>query len=163
MNISNKLTYICFIFLFGCSRTDANYDDCMLNNIKPNMSEQAVEAIQDSCLQKFLKPIPYTCVDRLMNKTELNNLQIYAGALKSKGIEFSVYNGNPNISLKTFTVSVSSKNFSDDQIYQVEAKNLVNPFKSQDGLWVYTPVPVGEKWSFTVISAVTCAAGKSKN
>ena len=125
MNISNKLTYICFVFLFGCSRTDANYDDCMLNNIKPNMSEQAVEAIQDSCLQKFVKPIPYTCVDRLMNKTELNNLQIYAGALKSKGIEFSVYNGNPNISLKTFTVSVSSKNFSDDQIYQVETKNLV--------------------------------------
>lgn len=157
MSISNKIIYIVFLFVFGCSKTDTDYDDCMLNHIKPNMSEQAVEAIQDSCLEKFIKPIPNTCVERLMSQAELNALQIYASALKSqKGIEFSVYNGNPNISLKTFTVSVSSKNFSDDQIYQVKTKYLVEPFRAQDDLLVITPVQVSEKWSFNVISAVAC-------
>jgi hypothetical protein len=157
MKISIKIIYIGFLFVLGCNKTDTNYEDCMLNHIRPNMSEQAVEAVQNSCEGKFIKPIPDTCVDRLMNQAELNNLQIYASELKSqKGISFAVYNGNPNISLKTFTVSVSSKNFSDDQIYQIKTKYLVEPFRAQDDLLVITPVQVSEKWRFNVISAVAC-------
>jgi hypothetical protein len=143
--------------LSGCEKNKFEYEDCMLKHIQSNQSEQVVEAIQSACLEKFIKPEVKICSSRDFTKSEIELLDINASRDTVKNyMEFYVYNGNPNMSLKEFKVLINADNFKRSQVYRVKTKYELEPEAAQDGIGLQVAEYPSGKWHYSIISASEC-------
>lgn len=68
-----------------------NYDDCILESIKPSMAKEAVFAVKNACRSKFplLEKNNIPCTRKNLTTIELEKLK-----LKSQNGKTELYNGN---------------------------------------------------------------------
>jgi hypothetical protein len=154
-------TFLLIIILFtisACNNTTDPYDDCILENIKPNLSDNALTMIAQACAGKFIKVKEEECVERDMTKTELEGLQIYSeiGNIPNY-LKFSVHNGNTNAPLSEFKIAISADNFISPQIYRVKTKYKLEPEQAQDDIGLTVATTPKGKWNFSLLSATTCS------
>jgi hypothetical protein len=104
------------VLLSGCF--SESYDECILKNVKPGLSEEGILYVRAACLNKTSQQSPdKPCLKRELSAEELNKLnktaQVYPD---SRTLEISVYNGNKELVITSITVELIMKS-GDNQKY----------------------------------------------
>lgn len=120
--------YIVSLFLLtpllsGCF--SESYDECILKNVKPGLSDEGVLYVQAACLNKTASQASdKPCSKRALSAEELSKLsktaQVYPD---SRLLEISVYNGNKELFISSVTVELIKKN-GDSQRYMLSNTDI---------------------------------------
>ena len=140
--------------LSGCF--SESYDDCILKNVKPGLSDEGVLYVRAACLSKTSSQTSdKPCLKRVLSTEELSKLsktaQVYSDL---RILEISVYNGNKELFISSVTVELIKKSggsqrylLSNSDISPLSDKKLTKSIPSVD------PTTIAEA---IIVDAETC-------
>ncbi len=84
-------------------------EDCLLRNLKPGLSIEASEIIADACRSKFDQADPGVAVK--LEPLEPASIALLHGraGLSNGSFSGSIYNGNPNWSVREIVIGITEK------------------------------------------------------